>query len=100
MAEAATSTAWRERGRAWAITAGSIVLALLAGAVLMVVSSSGTCRYPFDNDIAILLVSASQPPGFCSSISPCHSLAPGGGVDSLLPCSAFSLASSHHSLLR
>lgn len=38
MAEAATSTAWREWGRSWAITAGSIVLALLAGAVLMVVS--------------------------------------------------------------
>ena len=29
---------WRERGRTWAITAGSIVLALIAGAVLMVVS--------------------------------------------------------------
>ncbi|RXW32098.1 ABC transporter permease [Propioniciclava flava] len=38
MAEAATSQVWRERGRTAAITAGSIVLALLAGAVLMVVS--------------------------------------------------------------
>lgn len=38
MAEAATSQVWRERGRTTAITAGSIVLALLAGAVLMVVS--------------------------------------------------------------
>ena len=38
MAEAATSLVWRERGRTAAITAGSIVLALLAGAVLMVVS--------------------------------------------------------------
>ena len=38
MAEAANAAVWRERGRTWAITAGSIVLALIAGAVLMVVS--------------------------------------------------------------
>ncbi|QIK73071.1 ABC transporter permease [Propioniciclava coleopterorum] len=38
MAEGAKASAWRERGRTWAITAGSIVLALLVGAVLMVVS--------------------------------------------------------------
>jgi len=37
MAEAAPH-AWRERGRTWAITAGSILLALLVGAVLMIVS--------------------------------------------------------------
>lgn len=30
--------AWRERRRRWAVTAGSMVLALLAGAVLMIVS--------------------------------------------------------------
>lgn len=30
--------AWRERGRRWAVTAGSVVLALLAGAVLMIAS--------------------------------------------------------------
>ncbi len=38
MADQVRSSAWRERGRTWAITAGSIVLALLVGAVLMVVS--------------------------------------------------------------
>lgn len=38
MAEPAGASAWRERGRTWAITAGSIVLALLVGAVLMIVS--------------------------------------------------------------
>lgn len=30
--------AWRERSRRWAVTAGSVVLALLAGAVLMIAS--------------------------------------------------------------
>ena len=38
MAEVRASSAWRERGRTWAITAGSIVLALVVGAVLMIVS--------------------------------------------------------------
>lgn len=38
MAEAARASAWRERGRSWAITAGSILLALIVGAVLMIVS--------------------------------------------------------------
>lgn len=38
MAEAARASAWRERGRRWAITAGSILLALIVGAVLMIVS--------------------------------------------------------------
>lgn len=38
MAEAATRSVWRTRGRSWAITAGSIVLALIVGAILMVVS--------------------------------------------------------------
>lgn len=38
MAEPTRSSAWVERGRTWAVTAASIVLALLVGAVLMVVS--------------------------------------------------------------
>ncbi|MDN5569999.1 MAG: ABC transporter permease [Propionibacteriaceae bacterium] len=39
MAEAVRDNAvWRERGRRWLTTAGSIVLALLVGAILMVVS--------------------------------------------------------------
>lgn len=38
MAEPAARSVWRERGRSWAITAGSVVLALLVGAVLMIVS--------------------------------------------------------------
>lgn len=40
MAESARASVWRERGRASAITAGSIVLALVVGAILMVVSDT------------------------------------------------------------